>query len=86
MTADTFIDTTRTYLDARPFRVFVIELHGGSRYEVDHPHALLLHGAAAAFWLPGGGPVIFDHESVNQIFLGTANTLPPLPGTTPTAP
>lgn len=75
MSAENFETIINEFLTAQPFRVLVIELHGGTRYEIDHPKALLVRGSAAIFWRPGGGPVMFDHDSVNQIYLGTASEL-----------
>ena len=72
MTADVFEDTVRTLSQARPFQVFVVELHGGTRYEIDHPGALAYRKGMAVFLRPGGGPVVFDFTSVNQVHLGTA--------------
>ena len=86
MTAELFDATLARFIQARPFRVFVIELHGGTRYEIDYPGAITYRGGMAAFLIPGGGPAIFDHESVNQIFLGAASQLPPLPGANTTTP
>jgi hypothetical protein len=75
MTAENF-DATINELTARhPFQVFVIELNGGTRYEIDHPRAIINRNGLAMFFRPGGGPVILDHDSVNQIFLSTANEL-----------
>jgi hypothetical protein len=41
----------------------------GDRFEVDHPGALVVRDGVAVFIGPGGIPVLFDHEGVNQ-FLG----------------
>jgi hypothetical protein len=76
MTAENFDATVNELTAAHPFRVFVIELHGGTRYEVDHPRAVINRNGVAVFLRPGGGPVIFDHDSVNQVFISTANELP----------
>ena len=75
MTLDNFETFVNQFLSNRPFQVFVVELHGGIRYEVDHPTALSYRDGRAAFLLPGGGPVVFDHDSVNQMYLGTASDL-----------
>ncbi len=73
MTAENF----QTVLDAlkqlQPFRVFTVELHGGRRFEVDHAGALVVRDGVAVFLAPGGVPIWFDHESVNQIIGAGAN-------------
>jgi hypothetical protein len=48
----------------RPYRSFVVELHGGRRFEVDFPTALSFRDGVAVSSAPGGVPIIFDHESV----------------------
>lgn len=40
---------------------------GGDKFEVDHRDALVVRDGVAVFLRPGGIPVWFDHESVNQI-------------------
>ena len=65
MTAETF---------EKPFQVFTTELHGGQRLEADHPGAIFRQGGVAFFFAPGTIPVLFDHDSVNQIFGAPANT------------
>jgi hypothetical protein len=67
MTADNF-DTVLEGLKRRtPFQMFTVELHGGDRFEVDHPEALVVRDGVAVFLAPGGTPIWFDHDSVNQI-------------------
>jgi hypothetical protein len=41
---------------------------------VDHPGALVVRDGVAVLLAPGGIPIWFDHESVNQIIGATANT------------
>jgi hypothetical protein len=67
MTSDNFANTLEGLRALRPFRVFTVELHGGRRFEVDHPEALVVRDGVAVFLAPGGVPIWFDHESVNQI-------------------
>lgn len=67
MTADNFMTTMEALRQLKPFRMFTVELHGGRRFEVDHPGALVVRDGVAVFLAPGGVPVWFDHESVNQI-------------------
>ena len=67
MTADNFNTTLEALRQLQPFRVFTVELHGARRFEVDHPGALIVRDGVAVFLAPGGVPVWFDHESVNQI-------------------
>jgi hypothetical protein len=66
MTVDNFQSVLTALLDRRPFRLFTIELHGGQRLQVDHPHAVCYQGGAAMVWAPGGVPIVFDHASVNH--------------------
>jgi hypothetical protein len=74
MTADNFTNTLDGLCQRQPFRVFTVELHGGRRFEVDHPRALVVRDGVAVFLAPGGVPVWFDHESVNQIIGASAST------------
>ena len=67
MTADNFDSVLAGLTQRRPFRVFTVELHGGKRFEVHHPGALVVRDGVAVFLAPGGVPVWFDRESVNQI-------------------
>jgi len=66
MTAATFDTTLNVLADRKPFRPFVVQLNTGEKYEVDHPKALVNRDGVAVFILPGGTPVLFDHESVSQ--------------------
>ena len=74
MTADNFVSMLEGLRQIQPFRVFTVELHGGRRFEVDHPGALVVRDGVAVFLAPGGVPIWFDHESVNQIIGAPANT------------
>ena len=74
MTADNFDQILDGLRQHQPFRVFTVELHGGRRFEVDHPGALVIRDGVAVFLAPGGVPVLFDHESVNQFIAAPANT------------
>ena len=58
----------------QPFRVFTVELHGGERFEVDHPGALVVRDGVAVFLAPGGVPIWFNQDSVNRIIGAPANT------------
>jgi hypothetical protein len=73
MTADNFGSTLEGLKQLQPFRVFTVELHGGRRFEVDHAGALVVRDGVAVFLVPGGVPIWFDHESVNQIIGAPAN-------------
>jgi hypothetical protein len=73
MTADNFERILEGLQELRPFRVFTVELSGGTRFEVDHPRALVVRDGVAVFLAPGGVPVWFDRESVNQIIGAPAN-------------
>lgn len=74
MTAENFDKTLNVLTDKRPFQVFTVELHGGQRFEVDHPKALVNREGVAVFIAPGGIPILFDHDSVNQIIVAPLNT------------
>jgi hypothetical protein len=67
MTAENLDNVLIELSDRKPFRVFTVELHGGRRFEVDHPRAMVVRDGVAVFIAPGGIPIWFDHESVNQI-------------------
>lgn len=67
MTTENFDHVLETLRELCPFRVFTVELNGGKKFEVDHPGALVVRDGVAVFLAPGGIPVWFDHESVNQI-------------------
>lgn len=73
MTADNFNNVLDALRLLQPFRVFTVELNGGRRFEVDHPGALVVRDGVAVFLAPGGIPVWFDHDSVNQILGARAN-------------
>jgi hypothetical protein len=67
MTADNFTNVLEALRKRKPFTVFTVELHGGERFEVDHPGAIVVRDGVAVFIAPGGVPIWFDHDSVNQI-------------------
>ena len=67
MTADNFTIVLEALRQLQPFRVFTVELNGGRRFEVDHPGALVVRDGVAVFLAPGGVPIWFDHDGVNQI-------------------
>jgi hypothetical protein len=75
MTAENFDRVLHELRIRQPFRVFTVELHGGRRFEVDHPWAMVVRDGVAVFLAPGGVPIWFDHESVNQIVGASANEL-----------
>lgn len=74
MTADNFDAVLVALAERSPFQVFTVELHGGKRFEVDHPRALVVRDGVAVFLAPGGVPIWFDHESVTQIVGASAST------------
>jgi uncharacterized protein (DUF39 family) len=74
MTADNFDQAMLVLRSRKPYQVFTVELNGGRRFEVDYPGALSWREGVAVFLAPGGIPVFFDHESVNQIIVAPANT------------
>ena len=74
MTVDNFGNVLESLRQRQPFHVFTVELHGGQRFEVDHPGASWCAMAWLSSSAPGGVPIWFDHESVNQIIGAPANT------------
>ena len=76
MTVEHFQATLSTLMERRPFRPFTIELNTGQRYEVDDPHSTAFQDGAGILLAPGGVPVFFDHESVNQIINSPAHSAP----------
>lgn len=74
MTAENFERILEGLRQLQPFRVFTVELNGGTRFEVDQPGALVARDGVAVFLAPGGVPIWFDHESVNRIVGAPANT------------
>ena len=73
MTAENFDQLLTALRGHQPYRVFTVELHGGQHFEVDHPGALVIRDGVAVFLAPGGVPVWFDHDSVNQIVGAPSN-------------
>ena len=69
MTADNFDQTLAAFQQRSPFRPFTVVLTSGTRFEIDHPGALVWRDGVGVFVGPGGVPVIFDHEGVEQ-FVG----------------
>ena len=74
MTAENFDNVLIDLRQRQPFHIFTVELHGGRRFEVDSPWALIVREGVAVFLAPGGIPIWFDHDSVNQIIAAPANT------------
>ena len=75
MTAENFDRVLLALTQRQPFQVFTVELHGGKRFEVDHPRAMVIRDGVAIFLAPGAVPIWFDHDSVNQIISASANAL-----------
>jgi hypothetical protein len=67
MDADNFDNTMNTFRRRVPYRPFTVALVNGDRYEVDRPEALVIRDGVAIYVMPGGVPVIFDHEGVSQV-------------------
>ena len=66
MTADNFDNTLNAFHQRLPFQPFTVVLASCSRFEVDRAGALVNRDGVAIFVGPGGIPVIFDHEGVEQ--------------------
>jgi hypothetical protein len=67
MEADNFNNTLTAFRRRVPFRQFTVALVNGDRFEVDHGDALVIRDGVAVYIAPGGVPVLFDHEGVNQV-------------------
>ncbi len=67
MTAENFDQVLDELMSRMPFQIFTVELHGGRRFEIDHPRATVVRNGVALFIAPGGKFIWFDHDSVNQI-------------------
>ena len=74
MTAEDFERVLNGLADVAPFQEFTVELRCGQRFEVDHPRAMVVRDGVAVFLAPGGVPIWFDHDSVNQIIAAPAST------------
>jgi hypothetical protein len=79
MTVEHFDEAFSALLSRQPFKPFTIELNTGQRYEIDDPNATAFKDGAGVFLAPGGIPVFFDHESVNQIINSPAHLAPGRP-------
>ena len=77
MTADHFDQTLAAFQQRSPFRPFTVVLGSGTRFEIDHPGALIFRDGVAVFLGPGGVPVIFDREGVEQFIADLAGQPPP---------
>ena len=80
MTPENFDTVLRTLVERRPYRVVSVELHGGRRFEIDFPNAVVFRDGIGVCVAPGRIPVWFDHTSVNQIIDDPANALPSAEG------
>ncbi len=67
MTVETFQEVLTALATRKPFKPFLVEIHGGRRFEVDYPTALNYRDGVAVFIAPGGVPILFDHERVTSI-------------------
>jgi hypothetical protein len=75
MTPENFEAVLEAMLSRKPFKPFTVELHGGTRFEIDHPR-VVYREAHAIFFAPGFVPIHFDHESVVQIIDSPAHSAP----------
>lgn len=67
MDRSAFERSLRAFARRVPFRSFTVELVSGTRFEVDHPEALVFRGGVAVYVDATGNPTLFDHESVSQL-------------------
>jgi hypothetical protein len=75
MTRDTFEQTLDLFMVRHPFRPFMVKLHGGERFEIDHPRVLAFSDGKGVFLGPGGIMRIFDNEGVVQIIDAPAHAV-----------
>jgi len=61
-----FETSLRAFATRRPFRPFLVELHGELRLLVEHPDFLSLRGTVAIYLRKNGTYRLFDCTSVNQ--------------------
>lgn len=66
MTENHFDQALAAFQQRSPFRPFTVVLGSGTRFEIDHPGALIFREGVAVFLGPGGVPILFDHEGVEQ--------------------
>ena len=69
MEANNFDRTLIAFRERKPFQPFTVALVNGDRFEVDSPNALVVRDGVAIYIAPGGFPIIFDHEGVNQLIV-----------------
>lgn len=67
MSPEMFEETILANKRRVPFKPFTIVVISGSRYEVDHPEAILVRSGSAIYMGPGHVPVFFDHYGVSEI-------------------
>ena len=75
MTRDNFEDAVKELMAVQPFKPFIVELHGGERFQVDRRGALAWGDGATVFLGPGRILRIFDNESVVQIINAPAHAV-----------
>ena len=76
MTTENFEKVLLAMIRRRPFKPFTIELHGNTRFEIDHPEVTVIRQGVAIFLAPGPVPIYFDHNSVTQIIDSPASSAP----------
>ena len=76
MTAEHFQSAIVKLMERRPFQPFTLELNTGQRFEIDNPLVAAFSEGAGVLLAPGGVPIFFDHESVNQIINSPAHSAP----------
>ena len=76
MTIEHFEKVLLAMIRRRPFKPFTVELHGGERFEIDHPEATVLRQGVAIFMAPGPVPIYFDHDSVIKMIDSPASSTP----------
>lgn len=76
MTTENFQKVLLAMLNRKPFKPFTVQMHGGERFEIDHPRATVIREGVAIFIAPGFVPINFDHEGVVEIIDAPAHAAP----------
>jgi len=67
MDRDVFTGTIQAFRRRNPYRPFTVVTMSGSRQEIDFADAIVVRDGVAIYAAPRGIPIIFDHESVDQV-------------------
>ena len=70
MQSEGFERSLRTLTRRQPFLPFTVELTSGSRFQVDHPEALMVRNGVAVYFAADGEIMLFDHDTVARFARG----------------